>query len=237
MIIKTLRELFAAPEQTASEAVQSRRDENDPRQPAPKSGDGQRPDRLELSAAARAASAREPKNSAAPAGSTDPAQLSPDQRMALNHLQSRDRAVRTHEAQHIAAAGGYTQGGPHYDTQTGPDGKQYAIGGHVNLDMGEVPDNPQATMAKARIIRRAALAPADPSAADRSVAAAAGQMEAKAQAELTAATREKQDAPPRNSIEAANKPNPANPEDHAGSAAMQNSAPADPPGKHLNLLV
>jgi hypothetical protein len=49
---------------------------------------------------------------------------------------------------------------------TGPDGKQYAVGGEVPIDLSPVSGNPQATVQKAETIQRAALAPADPSGPD-----------------------------------------------------------------------
>jgi len=51
----------------------------------------------------------------------------------------------------------------------GPDGKKYAVGGHVNIDTGAIPNDPEATIRKAKAIRSAALAPANPSSQDRSV--------------------------------------------------------------------
>jgi len=47
-----------------------------------------------------------------------------------------------------------------------------------------VPNDPQATIKKAQQIKRAALAPKDPSSQDRKVAAEASKMEAKARQEL-----------------------------------------------------
>ncbi|MFC1601533.1 putative metalloprotease CJM1_0395 family protein, partial [Candidatus Sumerlaeota bacterium] len=66
--------------------------------------------------------------------------------------------------------------------QMGPDGKRYVVGGSVRLDMGKE-SSPEQTIQKARVIKRAALAPAEPSGADRRVAAQASQMERSAQAE------------------------------------------------------
>ncbi len=85
---------------------------------------------------------------------------------------------------HLAAAGPYAIGGPSYEYQKGPDGQRYAVGGHVNIDTSPVPGDPEATLRKAETIRRAALAPGDPSPQDRSVAAAAASMALKAQIEL-----------------------------------------------------
>ena len=99
-------------------------------------------------------------------------------------LRKRDQEVRTHEQAHIAAAGSLTKGGATFSFQRGPDGKQYAVGGEVNIDTSHVSGNPEATIRKAKQIRAAALAPADPSAQDRAVAASATTLEAPAQQEL-----------------------------------------------------
>ena len=101
----------------------------------------------------------------------------------VKRLQERDREVRVHEA-HIAAGGRYVQGAAQFEYETGPDGKQYAVGGEVGVDASEVQDDSQATVQKAQVIRRAALAPAHPSGQDHRVAAAASRMEAKARQEL-----------------------------------------------------
>ena len=58
-------------------------------------------------------------------------QLSPDEEKQVEQLKRRDAEVRQHEQAHKAAAGQYASGGPSYDSQTGPDGKQYAVGGEV----------------------------------------------------------------------------------------------------------
>jgi len=102
----------------------------------------------------------------------------------LRKLKERDAEVRRHEQAHVAAGGSYVLGGPSYSFQTGPDGQQYAIGGSVQIDLTPVPNDPLATIQKAQIVRRAALAPADPSSQDRAVAAAAVQMEADARQQL-----------------------------------------------------
>lgn len=115
-------------------------------------------------------------------------ELSKSELQLVRELSARDREVRAHEQAHLAAAGGYASGGPTYTYQTGPDGVRYAIGGEVSIDTSAVPGNPRATLAKAQAIIAAANAPAEPSGQDRAVAAAAAQMAARAQAELTQAT-------------------------------------------------
>ncbi len=102
----------------------------------------------------------------------------------LAKLRERDRQVRAHEQAHIAASGGLAKGGATFSFQRGPDGKQYAVGGEVHIDTSPVSGDPEATIRKAKQIRAAALAPADPSAQDRAVAASASALEAKARREL-----------------------------------------------------
>jgi hypothetical protein len=71
----------------------------------------------------------------------------------ITELEARNREVLAHEASHMAAAGAYIKGGASYTYQIGPDGKAYAIGGEVSVDMSPVPGNPRATIAKLMVIR------------------------------------------------------------------------------------
>jgi hypothetical protein len=113
-------------------------------------------------------------------------ELSKDQERAVDELKEVDRKVRAHEAAHLAAAGGLATSGASYSYATGPDGKRYAVGGEVKIDTSPVKGNPQATIQKMEQVKRAALAPADPSGQDRSVASAASSTEAEARKELNA---------------------------------------------------
>ena len=108
--------------------------------------------------------------------------LSKGEVMLITKLRSRDEEVRAHETAHVAAGAGLTSM-PTYAYQVGPDGKRYAVGGSVNIDTTPE-DSPEATIAKAEKIQRAALAPANPSSQDRVVAAKAKQMLTKARMEL-----------------------------------------------------
>lgn len=101
----------------------------------------------------------------------------------VRELAARDREVRAHEQAH-AAVGGRHAGSPVYEFVRGPDGVSYAVGGEVSINTSPIPGNPEATIAKAQQIRRAASAPAEPSAQDRRVAAEAAQMEVEARVEL-----------------------------------------------------
>lgn len=112
-------------------------------------------------------------------------ELSEEERKEVQELKRRDQEVRRHEAAHKAAAGPYARGGASFEFTTGPDGRRYATGGEVQIDTSEVPGDPQATLKKMQQIRRAAGAPAEPSAQDRRVAAQAAATESKARAELS----------------------------------------------------
>ncbi len=119
-------------------------------------------------------------------------QLTEEEKRLVEELRRRDREVRAHEQAHKAVAGSHARGAPTYTYQTGPDGRRYAVGGEVAIDTSPVPGDPQATITKAQTIRRAALAPSEPSGQDRSVAAQATRMENQARAELREEQAEKQ---------------------------------------------
>jgi len=123
------------------------------------------------------------------AGSTS--ELSDEQKKQVEKLQKRDREVRAHEQAHVAAGGNLIRGGVNFKYETGPDGQRYAVGGDVSIDVSEA-RTAQETVRKAEQIRSAAMAPSDPSAQDYSVAAQAGRLAAKAQAEMGQATEQAQ---------------------------------------------
>jgi hypothetical protein len=126
-----------------------------------------------------------PNNAIAPVGSAPAIEkLSSQQQSEVQALINRDREVRNHEQAHLSAAGGIAVSGAHYNYTTGPDGKRYATGGDVGIDTSTVSGDPEATIRKAETIRRAALAPANPSSQDHSVAAKAAAMANKARTEL-----------------------------------------------------
>ena len=131
-----------------------------------------------------------PVSGNAAAEKADANQPSDEEQRVIDQLQERDREVRDHELAHARVGGAYA-GQPSYTYQTGPDGKRYAIGGSVSIDTSPVPNNPEATISKLEVIKRAALAPAEPSSTDRSVAAFADAARAQALADLT---RQRSDA-------------------------------------------
>ncbi len=112
-------------------------------------------------------------------------ELTEQEQAEVNKLKQREQEVRAHENAHLAAAGGHARGGAHYDYTTGPDGQRYITGGEVKIDTSPVPNDPQATIQKMQTIRQAALAPADPSAQDRRVAAKADAEIRQARAKLS----------------------------------------------------
>lgn len=112
-------------------------------------------------------------------------ELSQEEMKRLTELKRRDTEVRAHEQAHLSAAGQYAAGGASFSYATGPDGKRYASGGEVPIDIGKE-KTPEATIQKMRTVRRAALAPANPSSTDRSIAAQASAQEAQAMKELQA---------------------------------------------------
>jgi hypothetical protein len=109
-------------------------------------------------------------------------ELTPEEKKAVEVLQKADKMVRAHEQAHKSVGGSLVRGG-NFTYTTGPDGKVYATGGEVQIDISPVKNDPEATIRKMEKVRAAALAPVDPSAQDRSVAALAQSIAANARAE------------------------------------------------------
>ena len=101
-----------------------------------------------------------------------PGELDDTEEELVERLEARDREVRAHEQSHLAAAGEFARGVPTYTYQMGPDGKMYAIGGEVSVDVGKEADAAK-NMRKAYMIHGAAMGVDGPSSADASVAAMA----------------------------------------------------------------
>jgi|GEM_PF-5428079 len=120
---------------------------------------------------------------------TNKFQLSEEDKKVVDKLKARDAEVRAHEQAHLSAGVGIITGGPTYSYQAGPDGQKYAIGGEVQID-SSAESTPEETISKMQQVRRAALAPAEPSAQDIQVASGASKIEAQARAELTQQTME-----------------------------------------------
>ncbi|MEW8506352.1 MAG: putative metalloprotease CJM1_0395 family protein [Candidatus Thiodiazotropha sp.] len=119
--------------------------------------------------------------------SAENSRLTDEEKAEVRELQKRDREVRAHEAAHRAAAGGLASGGS-YTYKRGPDGRTYAVAGEVSIRMPSTGDA-KVRLRQAETVRRAALAPADPSPQDRQVAAQAAAMAAQARSDIQAEQR------------------------------------------------
>ena len=106
------------------------------------------------------------------------------QQRQLQQLKNRDREVRAHELAHVSVGSRYVTSGAQLTYEKGPDGRLYAVGGEVSIDTAAIPGDPQATLRKSQIVARAALAPANPSAQDRQVAAQATALAQQARVEI-----------------------------------------------------
>ncbi|CUB03438.1 putative metalloprotease CJM1_0395 family protein [Marinomonas fungiae] len=120
---------------------------------------------------------------AADSEESDEQGLTEEEQDQVKQLKARDEEVRVHEQAH-AATGGQYAGSPSYSYEQGPDGKRYITDGEVPIDISTIPGDPQATIDKMKQVYRAALAPAEPSSADRSIANEAQRNIAEAMSEL-----------------------------------------------------
>lgn len=114
--------------------------------------------------------------------------LSDAEQAEIHNLKARDAQVRQHEKAHLAASAGVDVSKAAFTYQRGPDGVQYAVGGDVRIDTspGRTPED---SLARGEMIIDIALAPADPSPADRSAAAKGQNMAQQARAELLQQSR------------------------------------------------
>lgn len=133
---------------------------------------------------------KESANSKPVEASQSTTELSAEAKQVIDQLKARDAEVRAHEQAHLSAAGGHATGGASYSYQVGPDGQRYAIGGEVGIDVSPVAGDPEATLLKANVVQRAALAPAEPSSQDMRVASAAMQMASEARMEIASQSTE-----------------------------------------------
>ncbi|MFZ5810011.1 MAG: putative metalloprotease CJM1_0395 family protein [Chloroflexota bacterium] len=122
-------------------------------------------------------------------------ELSEQEKQKVSQLKETDRKVRAHEQAHVRAGGDLIRGMAQFTYDVGPDNKRYAVAGEVSIDTSPVEGDPEATLRKAGRIKKAALAPADPSPQDRAVAAEADAMAMRARLELTRA-QQNQTSPP-----------------------------------------
>lgn len=118
----------------------------------------------------------------------DLTQLSNEEKVQLSQLKAVDSRVKAHEAAH--QSGVAASGGASYTYKKGPDGVMYAVGGEVPVRI-ETGSTPQESIANLQGVIATALAPADPSPQDISIASKARVMMMKAQQELAQEIQEK----------------------------------------------
>lgn len=94
--------------------------------------------------------------------------LTPEQKQQINQLKQIERKVEAHEQAH-KSVGGQFAGAMSFSYTKGPDGRRYKTGGEVSISVPSG-DDPQKLIGQLMQVKRAALAPSDPSAQDIKVA-------------------------------------------------------------------
>lgn len=117
---------------------------------------------------ATASSAPEKVESAEDGVRTD--SLSTEERRILRELKQRDSSVRQEEETHARMLGRHA-GAIRYEYQIGPDGRVYVINGSVEVAPKITSTDPEEIKKILKTIQRAAVTVANPSQADRNVAA------------------------------------------------------------------
>lgn len=119
----------------------------------------------------------------------DPADLTDAEKQSVDRLRQRDAQVRQEEQAHAGTAG--AMAGPIiYEYATGPDGRQYAVGGSVSVRLSNPSGDPAKFAQAAAKLSAAANAAHNPSAADLSAARKGYQAAAAALTEQNRATDE-----------------------------------------------
>lgn len=148
-----------------------------------------------------AVSTNEPRPKAAQTSTpmpTDTAEISPEAKAYQNkkteespqyknlvaQLSRTQNEVLAHEQAHMAAGGSFA-GAASYSYTVGPDGKRYITGGEVPISMPSS-DDKERMLKQLEQVKKAALAPAEPSSQDLSVAAQAGAEAMKLKGEIAA---------------------------------------------------
>lgn len=97
--------------------------------------------------------------------------LTPRENAMLRELERIDREVRDHEMAHYFTGRPYAAF-PEYWFVTGPLGRQFAVSGMTRMDTSPIGGDEAATIRKLEHLKRAALAPREPSDEDRRVVTA-----------------------------------------------------------------
>lgn len=115
-------------------------------------------------------------------------ELTIDEKIEVAELRAIDAKVRAHEAAHMS--GSAASGGASFTYAKGPDGIMYAIGGEVPVRI-QTGSTPQETITNMQGVIATALAPADPSPQDISIASKARMIMMQAQQEFAREIQEK----------------------------------------------
>jgi hypothetical protein len=102
---------------------------------------------------------------------------------AVEELKSRDKEVRNHEAAHSTNPELIKIGSAQFDYTIGPDGKAYATGGKITLSTGNS-KTPEEALSKAEALKKASMAPGEPSSQDFQALNAAVAMEFEARNQI-----------------------------------------------------
>jgi len=108
-----------------------------------------------------------------------PGEQDSSEQRVIEQLKARDREVRQHEASHSTNPELVKIGAASFDYTIGPDGKAYATGGKVTLSTGGA-GTPEEALRKAEALKKAAMAPGEPSSKDFQAMNAAVAMEMEA---------------------------------------------------------
>ncbi len=95
----------------------------------------------------------------------DPVAPDSKEQKAIDALKRRDKEVRAHEAAHGSDPRLVKISAAQFDYTIGPDGKAYATGGRVTLSTGSA-RTPEEALSKAEALKKAAMAPGEPSSKD-----------------------------------------------------------------------
>lgn len=104
-------------------------------------------------------------------------ELSPEEKKRVQELKQIERKVESHEQAH-KSVGGQFAGAMTYSYTQGPDNQRYKTGGEVGISIPS-DDDPKKMIAQLMQVKRAALAPSNPSSQDIKVA---GMVDGKLQA-------------------------------------------------------
>jgi hypothetical protein len=115
-------------------------------------------------------------------------ELTPQDEAVIRNLKRLERDLMTREMEQSQAGGGVSGTARHL-VETGPDGERYVTDGETSPSLVHG-GTPEQQLARARAVRRAALAPSTPSTRDLAVASEARRLERRAEVKVDQASAE-----------------------------------------------